>query len=163
MAERLFFDPGECRRIGFSEPMVRTFQKLAEFIDAQTRLAAAEVSLTEKQPEAAALTGFSTLAATAGLVEQTADNVFAIRLLGVGASTSVPTRADADARYALLSGATFTGAIQATEYRVSGTKVLGAQGAAVADAAGGVVIDAEARTALNAALARMRAHGIIAT
>ncbi len=48
------------------------------------------------------------------------------------------------------------------EYRVAGTKVVGAQGAAVADAAGGVVIDLEARTALNALLARLRAHGMIA-
>lgn len=38
-----------------------------------------------------------------------------------------------------------------------------AQGAAVADAAGGAVVDAEARTALNALLARIRAFGIIAT
>ena len=36
------------------------------------------------------------------------------------------------------------------------------QGAAVADAAGGAVQDAEARTALNALLARVRALGFIA-
>lgn len=51
----------------------------------------------------------------------------------------------------------------ATEYKVGGTKVIGAQGALVADAAGGVTIDAEARTAINALLLRLRAHGIIAT
>lgn len=51
----------------------------------------------------------------------------------------------------------------ALEYRASGTKVVGAQGAAVADASGGAVIDAEARTALNALLARLRTHGLIAT
>ena len=44
-----------------------------------------------------------------------------------------------------------------------GTKVVGAQGAAVADASGGAIIDAEARTALNALLARLRTHGLIAT
>ena len=44
-----------------------------------------------------------------------------------------------------------------------GTQVVGAQGAAVADASGGVVIDAEARTALNSLLARLRTHGLIAT
>lgn len=49
------------------------------------------------------------------------------------------------------------------EYRVAGTKVLGAQGAAVADASGGGVIDTEARAALNALLARLRTHGMIAT
>ena len=44
-----------------------------------------------------------------------------------------------------------------------GTKVVGAQGAAVADASGGAIVDAEARTALNALLARLRTHGLIAT
>lgn len=37
------------------------------------------------------------------------------------------------------------------------------QGAAVADATGGATIDAEARTAINAALARLRGPGFIAT
>lgn len=50
-----------------------------------------------------------------------------------------------------------------TSYEVGGVKVVGAQGAAVADAAGGVTIDTEARTALNALLARLRTHGLIAT
>jgi len=48
-------------------------------------------------------------------------------------------------------------------YKVNGTQVLGAQGAAVADASGGSIQDAEARTALNTLLARMRTHGAIAT
>jgi hypothetical protein len=46
-----------------------------------------------------------------------------------------------------------------------GTKVVGAQGAAVADAAGGATVDTEARTAINDLLARLRAstgHGLIA-
>lgn len=50
-----------------------------------------------------------------------------------------------------------------TSLKIGGTKVIGAQGAAVADASGGVTIDAEARTALNALLARARAHGWIST
>jgi hypothetical protein len=62
--------------------------------------------------------------------------------------------------------ATFGGSIDmATSLFRGGTKVVGAQGAAVADAAGGVVIDAEARTAINTLLARLRAatgHGLIA-
>ena len=37
------------------------------------------------------------------------------------------------------------------------------QGAAIADAAGGAVQDAEARTALNTLLARTRTYGFIAT
>lgn len=49
------------------------------------------------------------------------------------------------------------------EYRVAGTKVVGAQGAVVADATGGVVVDDEARAAINALLAELRTHGLIAT
>jgi hypothetical protein len=51
------------------------------------------------------------------------------------------------------------GKVDCAEYRTAGTKVLGAQGAAVADAtdAGSAI------TQLNLALARLRAHGIIAT
>lgn len=45
---------------------------------------------------------------------------------------------------------------------VSGTQVVGAQGAAVSDASGGATVDAEARTAINALLARVRVHGLIA-
>lgn len=50
-----------------------------------------------------------------------------------------------------------------TGYNKSGTQVVGAQGAAVADASGGATIDAEARTAINTLLARIRTHGLIAT
>jgi hypothetical protein len=47
--------------------------------------------------------------------------------------------------------------------RVADTQVVGAQGAAVADATGGATVDAEARTAINDLLARLRTHGLIAT
>lgn len=50
-----------------------------------------------------------------------------------------------------------------TEYRVGHTKVVGAQWASVADASGWLTVDTEARTAINTLLARLRAHGIIAT
>lgn len=45
---------------------------------------------------------------------------------------------------------------------IGGNKVVGSRQAAVADAAGGVVIDAEARAALNDLLAKLRTHGLIA-
>lgn len=50
-------------------------------------------------------------------------------------------------------------------YSVDGLEVVRARGAAVADAAGGATVDTEARAAINALLARMRAtggHGLIA-
>jgi hypothetical protein len=53
----------------------------------------------------------------------------------------------------------------ATSAFVGAQRVLSGQGAAVADAAGGATIDVEARAALNALLARVRAstgHGLIA-
>lgn len=57
-----------------------------------------------------------------------------------------------------------TGTVNTTDaYRVDGVQVVGNQGAAVADASGGATIDAEARTAINDLLARVRAHGLIAT
>jgi len=48
------------------------------------------------------------------------------------------------------------------EYKVAGVQVVGAQQAAIPDAAGGVTIDTEARAALNTLLAELRTHGLIA-
>jgi hypothetical protein len=50
-----------------------------------------------------------------------------------------------------------------TAVKVATIQVVGAQGLAVADATAGAIVDAEARTALNDLLARVRAHGLIAT
>lgn len=50
-----------------------------------------------------------------------------------------------------------------TSLKINGTKVIGAQGAAVPDPTGGAVIDVEARAQLSLLLARARAHGWIAT
>lgn len=46
---------------------------------------------------------------------------------------------------------------------VSGNQVVGARGAAVADPSGGVTVDLPCRAAVLAILARLRAHGLIAT
>jgi hypothetical protein len=45
---------------------------------------------------------------------------------------------------------------------IASQQIIGAQGAAVADASGGATVDAEARTAINTLLSRLRTHGLIA-
>lgn len=50
-----------------------------------------------------------------------------------------------------------------SRYEVAGTQVVGAQQAAIPDAAGGVTVDTEARAALNTLLAELRTHGLIDT
>lgn len=54
------------------------------------------------------------------------------------------------------------GEIEATIVRIGGNQVVGSRQSAVANVAGGTLIDAEARVAINAILAAMRAHGLIA-
>jgi len=46
--------------------------------------------------------------------------------------------------------------------KVGDTQVVGAQGATISDPSGGTTIDAEARTAINAIIDRLQAHGLIA-
>ncbi len=75
---------------------------------------------------------------------------------GGGVVTNI--RTGATARTGLQSNGKFE--VQAVQ--VAGQQVVGARQAAVANAAGGATIDAEARTAINALLAAARAHGLIA-
>lgn len=49
------------------------------------------------------------------------------------------------------------------KFVVDGLKVVGNRESAVADASGGSVVDTQARVAINALLARLRTHGLIAT
>lgn len=60
-------------------------------------------------------------------------------------------------------GAWEVGTLRGSQLMVGGEQVVGPRASAVADAAGGAVVDAQARTAIGAMLAAMRAHGLIAT
>ena len=55
-----------------------------------------------------------------------------------------------------------TGTIRAGRVLVDGLQVVGARASAVADPAGGSVVDAEARSALAQILSALRLHGLIA-
>ncbi len=50
----------------------------------------------------------------------------------------------------------------AVALEIAGDQVVGGRQPAIPDPAGGTIIDSEARTALAAALAAMRTHGLIA-
>ncbi len=62
-----------------------------------------------------------------------------------------------------IGSLTTSGTHEAFSYRVSGTKVVGAQGAAEANVAAGGTVDANCRATLNSLLAKLRTHGLIAT
>ncbi|MFW2850555.1 DUF2793 domain-containing protein [Sphingomonas sp. TX0543] len=54
-----------------------------------------------------------------------------------------------------------SGDIRGARLMIEGKQVIGPQAAAIPDPTGGVVIDAQARDALNTILATLREHGII--
>jgi hypothetical protein len=61
------------------------------------------------------------------------------------------------------AGAWARGDLRASKLSVGGNQVVGARQAAVAEPAGGAIVDAEARAAITAILARLRTHGLIAS
>jgi len=65
---------------------------------AQDAAAAAAADAASRQPASTSLTNLAALSGT-GLVEQTGPNAFTDRGIGVGSASTIPTRADADARY----------------------------------------------------------------
>ena len=54
-----------------------------------------------------------------------------------------------------------SGSMRASEVLIGGQRVLGARQAAVADPAGGTVVDTQGRLAITQILAALRAHGLI--
>lgn len=60
-------------------------------------------------------------------------------------------------------GAWEYGTVRGSQLSVGGTKVVGAQQAAIADPTGGSVVDVQGRSAVAAMLAALRAHGLIAS
>lgn len=67
-------------------------------------------------------------------------------------------------QFAIFTGGAWeSGHVRAAKLSIGGNQVVGARLAAVADPAGGAVIDAEARAAIAAILARLRQHGLISS
>ena len=81
----------------------------------------------------------------------------------VSAKNQASGYAGLDGSSRTTKGVDASDSVNCTALKVSGTQVVGAQGAAVSDAAGGGVVDVEARAQLNALLSRLRTHGLIAT
>lgn len=62
-----------------------------------------------------------------------------------------------------VDGTWRAGEVRGTAFVVGNHQVVGARSAAIADPAGGVSIDQEARAAVSAILAAMRGHGLVAS
>lgn len=82
--------------------------------------------------------------------------------LTVTVTSSGPGNSNRNINIVLSATPSFTTVNVSGHYEVGGTQVVGAQGAAIPDAAGGATIDVEGRAATNAILAFLRTWGAIA-
>lgn len=95
---------GDLLPISVGDALARTSVALAsDLLALDAALDAVAFAITTLQPLDATLSALAGLNSTAGLVEQTGTDAFTKRALGVGASTSVLTRADGDSRFAAIA------------------------------------------------------------
>ena len=113
---------------------------------------------TTDSPSFAGLTSTNHMNITAGYAFQTTGTLFYLT-----AGTTIRVTSTDYVNKILLHTNTGNIDMLTGSLLAAGTKVVGAQGAAVADASGGATVDAECRTAVNDLLARLRTHGLIAT
>jgi len=100
--------------------------------------------------------GFSYSGITGRLDEGLIDDANSYLVAGGALTTAKTLPAD-------YTGLQHDGKYNVKALTVGGVQVVGAQGAAVANAGGGTTVDTEARAAINTLLARLRAHGLIAS
>lgn len=132
------FVQGEIAALINSAPgTLDTLDELAAALGDDANFAATvSASLGNKQPLDADLTALAASPATAGLVERTGAATYATRAIGVASATDLPTRADADARYAAIgSGDPWTYVKLASDFSMSSTTAANVTGLAFTPAA----------------------------